>query len=77
MDLSQPQCVTDPRAGCHSALLTVDVQRKLNDVVLYLTLIAECVDGVVYDAVWAEPLSLGQQTQQRGNLQPHRVICFL
>lgn len=42
-----------------------------------LTLIAECVNGVVYDAVGAETLRFGQQTQQRGNLQPHRVICLL
>lgn len=53
------------------------MQGKHSDAVLRLTLIAQRVDGVVYDAVWAEALSLGQQTQQRGNLQPHRVISFL
>ncbi len=42
-----------------------------------LTLIAECVNGVIYDAVGAETLRFGQQTQQRGDLQPHRVICLL
>lgn len=42
-----------------------------------LTLIAECVDGITYDAVRAEALRFGQQTQQRGNLQPHRIISLL
>ncbi len=42
-----------------------------------LTLSAECVDGVVYDAVGAEALSFGQQTQQGRNLQPHRGVCLL
>lgn len=36
-----------------------------------LTLIAECADGVVHDAVGTEALRFGQQTEQRGNLQPH------
>lgn len=42
-----------------------------------LTLIVERVNGVVHDAVGAEALRFGQQTQQRGNLQPYRVIRLL
>lgn len=42
-----------------------------------LTLIVECADGIIYDTVGAEALCFGQQTQQRGNLQSHRVICLL
>lgn len=44
---------------------------------MHLTLGVECVNGVVYDAVGAETLCFGQQTQQRSDLQPHWVICFL
>lgn len=42
-----------------------------------LTLIVECADGIVYDTVGGEALCFGQQTQQRGDLQSHRVICLL
>lgn len=42
-----------------------------------LTLIAECVNGIINDAVRAEALCFGQQTQQRGNLQPDRSIRLL
>lgn len=46
-------------------------KQKQNKVQVCLTLIAECVDGVIYNAVGIEALCFGQQTQQRGNLQPH------
>jgi len=42
-----------------------------------LTLIAECVNGVINDAVGAEAVCFGQQAQQRGDLQSHRVIRLL
>lgn len=35
------------------------------------TLVAKGVDGVVHDAVGVEALSLGQQAQQGGDLEPH------
>lgn len=38
---------------------------------VYLTLIGECVDEVIYDAVGAKSLGFGQHTQERGNLQPY------
>lgn len=41
------------------------------------TLIAECVNGIVNDAVGAEALRFREQAEQRGNLQPHRVIRLL
>lgn len=37
----------------------------------YHTLVAEGVDSVVYDAVRVKALSLGQQAQQGGDLEPH------
>lgn len=38
---------------------------------VFLTLIGECVDEIIHDAVRTKALCFGQQTQQRGNLQPH------
>lgn len=44
---------------------------------MYLTLIGERVDEIVYDAVGTEALCFGQQTQQGGNLKSHRIVRFL
>lgn len=41
------------------------------------TLIAERVNGIVNNAVGAEALRFREQAEQRGNLQPHRVIRLL